>query len=241
MSSLIEQQPTSTPWWPFAAGAVALTIFTVPLVMGATDPVLQAKEALEKGQAPAAQALLLEAHNKDPDNAEVIMWQGFVAAELDELDAACVALKEALAKDPELARQPRLARTLVDLVNAKNRCARDELKSWTDDPKRQQTQVWLHLARKADRRRYRKTGYEVLQKLDELDELNPSVWLTSELEKVAGAGCSVRRWYVLELIKLDDPAHRPIFEKQLSAKDKFVGVFSRSSCMQKQLREALNQ
>jgi hypothetical protein len=102
--------------------------------------------------------------------------------------------------------------------------------------------LFAEVIQSSDEPKTRRLAYQGLEKLDELDRIDPVPVLIDGLDRTRAGECEIRKWYVVRLGELDDPRVLPALKKEQGRKAGFLFFKSDANgCMKQELDRLLSE
>lgn len=196
--------PRSLPLIGGAAGVLGAVLVAVSLTSTGT-PTSGMEDALEAGDTGRATALLAQMRKESPDDERHFLYEGHIAFLAEEPTKALVAYRKALKNDPALGVDDRMKRNILGLVKFKPKQAKEFVELMVESGGPSAAPLLAEVFEEAPTASLRRRAYAGLRKLDEVDELSdPVKVLSDDLRAQKNRHCSVRKWYVEQLLEFDD-------------------------------------
>jgi len=213
-------------FFPLVAAAAVIIAGFVWMQSVDLDP---AQRALAAGELDTATELTHELLEDHPKDARVHMLQGHVDFARGDVKDAIASYGRALQLDPGAAADPYFDRNVRTLVSHEDPALARTVHHLTRKPVAEAAPLLAHIARAAHKWPVRRGAYEALERTGDFADLDPVAYLSAQLEDNSTRVCSIRRWYVERLVRLDDPRARPALERESA----------RRGCARKLIQEAL--
>lgn len=242
-AALVERPMTLPPgpsarWGRYALLAAVALVGALAVRAMLHDPLSDARAHLEAGRLDAAAAVLDGILAKRPDAPQARLLSGHVAAARGRWSEAADAYLASVQADPEGLEEPRLIRSVLELLKEEPRQGAPLLKWVAEQADYDAVPLLVAVAEDGPQPTQKRQAFEGLERLESTDRLELPGYLVQELSKSRNRSCKIRRWYVERLLALDDEAARTAARDEVKRKDDLLGIIPQSSCMQDLLRKS---
>ena len=202
-----------------------------------SNPIIQARQALQRGDLATAERRARMHLTREPLSADALMLLGYVSVEQGQLAQSVRLFDQAFRIDPTVSGDQRLLHVFPDLVkeiyaDSKWKASRAQVISYVETLSARAPIVasglLAALLKEAPDFALRRRVYEGLERLGATNTIDAFEILSLELEKNGTDRCSLRRWYLVRLLNLDDPRAELILAREAAKR--------RDSCLEDLVR-----